>query len=231
MQWLQMALLGFFGYTLANGALFWSMRFLTATTVSFLMGLVSITSLLGAAAIFKEIPNRFQFLGIVITLIGMMLFFQNGLRSGEPIGLAIFALALIGFTAFALLSRAFAAYNQLDTLTLTALPLALGGGLMLAIAIHFEGIPSASYKTWGTILFLAVINTALGYILYFSAIKFLQAFELNMILNLTPMWTAILGYLLLGEILIPLKWTGIVIVMIGMLIIQKETVTRRLSLH
>ena len=33
--WWQMALLGFSAYTLANGALFWALRFLPATTGSF----------------------------------------------------------------------------------------------------------------------------------------------------------------------------------------------------
>ena len=231
MQWLHMGLLGFCGYVLANGALFWALQHLTATTVSFLMGLVSVTSLLGGAILFNEIPNRSQFLGILVTFTGMALFFQSGLRSGEPLGLAIFALALAGFTAFALISRAVAAHNQIDTLILTALPLALGGGLMLAIAIHFEGIPRVSCRTWGIIFILAAMNTALGYLLYFNAIKFLQTFEMNMILNLTPIWTAILGWLLLGEVLISKEWAGIVVVIVGMLLIQKETATRRLSLH
>jgi len=229
MQWLHMALLGLFGYTLANGALFWTLQFLPATTVSFLMGSVSITTLLGGAILFNEIPNRFQFLGILVTLTGMVLFFQNGLKSGEPLGLAIFILALAGFTAFALLSRAVTVHDQIDALTLTALPLALGGGLMLVIAIHFEGIPNASYKTWGTILFLAAINTALGYLLYFKAIRFLQTFELNMMLNLAPIWTAILEWLLLGGFLVLTKWVGIAIVILGMFFIQKETAAKWLS--
>lgn len=219
-QWLRMALLGFSAYTLGNGALFWALRFLPATTGSFLMSLITVTVLLGGAFWLREIPNRLQAAGILIALAGMALFFSPGLKPGEPLGLALFALALLGFTLFSLLSRAAAIDRQVDTLTLTALPLAIGGGLLLAIALPLEGLPSASFQTWGLILFLAAINTALGYVLYNHALQSLQAFELNVLLGLTPIWTALLGWLLIGEVLIGLQWAGIFVVMLGVLLAQ-----------
>ncbi len=53
-QWLRMALLGFSAYTLANGALFWALRFLPATTGSFLMSLITVTVLLGGIFWLRE---------------------------------------------------------------------------------------------------------------------------------------------------------------------------------
>jgi drug/metabolite transporter (DMT)-like permease len=227
-QWLFMALLGFSAYTLANGALFWALQFLPATTGSFLMSLVTITVLLGGAFWLREIPNLRQFAGILIVLAGMTLFFSLGLKSGEPLGLAIFMLALLGFTMFNLLSRVAARERQVDTLTLTALPLAIGGGLLLAIAIPMEGIPSASPRTWGLVLLLAAINTALGYVLYNHALQSLQAFEMNVLLNLTPIWTALLGWILLGEILAIRQWAGIFIVIVGVMLVQGRNHKKRL---
>jgi len=219
-QWLRMALLGFSAYTLANGALFWALRFLPATTGSFLMSLITVTVLLGGVLWLREIPGRVQVIGILIVLAGMALFFSSGLKPGEPLGLAIFALALIGFTLFGLLSRVAAIERQMDTLTLTALPLAIGGGLLLAIAIPVEGIPSASPRTWGLVLLLAAINTALGYVLYNHALQSLQAFEMNVLLNMTPIWTALLGWLLLDENLIVSQWIGIFTVIGGIMLVQ-----------
>ncbi len=221
-QWLRMALLGFGAYTLGNGALFWALRFLPATTASFMMGLITVTALLGGALWLREIPSRLQAAGILIALAGTALFFSPGLKPGEPLGLGIFALALIGFTLFSLLSRAAAIDRQVDTLTLTALPLAIGGGLLVVIAAPIEGLPSASFQTWGLILFLAAINTALGYVLYNHALQSLQAFEMNVMLNLSPIWTALLGWLLIGEVLVGLQWAGIFVVMLGVLLAQQR---------
>jgi drug/metabolite transporter (DMT)-like permease len=219
-QWLRMALLGFSSYTLGNGALIWALRFLPATTASFLMSLITITVLLGGIFLLREIPNLLQAIGILIVLAGMALFFSPGLKPGEPLGLGIFAMALIGFTLFGLLSRMAAIDRQIDTLTLTAFPLAIGGGLLLVMALPLEGIPSASPQIWGLILLLAVINTALGYVIFNHALQSFQAFEMNVLLNLSPIWTALLGWSLLGEILVGQQWAGIFVVIVGVLLVQ-----------
>ena len=78
-----------------------------------------------------------QTIGILILLAGMATFFSSGLKPGEPLGLAIFALAMAGFTSFGLLSRVAALDRQVDMLTITALPLAIGGGLLLVVASRF----------------------------------------------------------------------------------------------
>ena len=221
-QWFRMALLGVSAYTLGNGALFWALQFLPATTGSFMMSLVTITVLLGGAFWLHEIPGRLQLFGVLIAFTGMILFFSPGLKPGEPLGMEIFGLALIGFTLFNLLSRVAAIDRQVNMLTLTALPLFIGGGLLLAIAIPFEGFPHASLTTWSLVLFLAVVNTALGYWLYNHALRSLQAFEMNVILNLSPIWTALLGWLLLDEALIQRQWMGLFVVLVGVILVQRR---------
>ena len=129
---------------------------------------------------------------------------------------------MLGFTLFGLLSRAAALDRQVDTLTLTAFPLAIGGGLLLAIAVPLEGLPSASPQTWGLVLLLAAINTAVGYVLYNHSLRALQAFEMNVLLNLSPAWTALLGRLLLGELLTNSQWAGMLVVIAGIMLVQKQ---------
>ena len=226
-QWGRMALLGLSAYTLGNGALFWSLQYLPATTGSFMMSLITITVLLGGIFWLQEIPTLLQILGILIALTGMSIFFSPGLSPGELLGIAIFLLALVGFTLFNLLSRIAARDRKVDTLTLTAMPLAIGGGLLLAIAIPVEGLPHASFQTWMLILLLAAVNTALGYVLYNHAIQVLQAFQMNVILNLSPIWTAMLGWLLLGEAFVDRQWIGIFVVVAGVILVQKRKHKKR----
>ena len=122
------------------------------------MSLITPAVLLGGIFWLHEMPNRSQIAGILIAMAGMTLFFSPGLKPGEPVGLTILGLALLGFTSFGLLSRAAALDRQIGTLTLTALPLAIGGGLLLAIALPIEGPPNASLQTWGLVLFLAGVK-------------------------------------------------------------------------
>ncbi len=221
-QWLYMGLLGLSAYTIGNGAMFWALQYLPATTVSFLMGVITISVLLGGILWLKEIPTWFQGIGILVTLGGMALFFSPGLKPGEPLGLAILSIGLVGFTLFGLLGRHVARNRNVETLSLTAIPLAIGGGLLLAVAIPLEGLPNASLGTWGLVLWLAAINTALGYVLYNHALQSLSAFEMNVLLNLSPVWTALMGWLLLDEILTTLQVAGMIVVILGVMLVQKR---------
>jgi len=111
--------------------------------------------------------------------------------------------------------------QKVDTLALTAIPLALGGGLLLLIALPLEGLPHASPQTWGLVLWLAAVNTALGYVLYNHSLQVLTAFEMNVMLNLSPLWTAIMGWFLLNERLTVLQWIGMLVVLLGVALVQR----------
>lgn len=204
--WLQLLFIGLSAYTIGNGAMFWSLKFLPATTVSFMMGMITLFVLFGSVLWLRELPTRLQTIGILVTLGGTVLFFSIGLKPGEPLGMAILTIGLISFTIFGVLGRDAARVQKVDTLALTAIPLALGGGLLLLIALPLEGLPHASPGTWGLVLWLAAVNTALAYVLYNHALQVLTAFEINVMLNLSPVLTAIMGWFLLNERLTVLQW-------------------------
>lgn len=218
--WMRLLLLGVCAYTLGNGATFWALQYLPATTVSFLMSLVTLLVLFGGTLWLGEIPGPIQVVGVLVTLGGMALFFSGGIRAGEPLGLAIMSLGLLAFAAFGLLGRDSAREGETDTLTLTAIPLALGGGLLLLIALPLEGLPRASLPVWGLVLWLAAVNTALGYFIYNHALQTLRAFEMNLLLNLSPIWTALMSVVAFAERLTTCQWAAILIVMAGVGLVQ-----------
>jgi drug/metabolite transporter (DMT)-like permease len=221
--WVQLALIGVSSYTLANSATFWSLRYLTATTVSFLMGLTTLLVFFGGIIWLKEIPNRLQTTGIILTLVGTGMFFSVGLKPGEPLGILLMGLALLCFTVFGILGRNTARAQTVDTLSLTAYPLAIGGGLLLLVAIPIEGIPHASLQTWGLVAWLAAINTALAYVLYNHSLQVLTAFQMNVLLNLAPLFTALMSWLLLSEQLSLVQFIGMVVVIVGVGLVQSRS--------
>lgn len=221
-MWLCLLLIGLSAYTIGNGAMFWSLKYLPATTVSFMMSMITLLVLFGSILWLKEIPTRLQTVGILVTLGGTALFFLVGLKPGEPLGMAILSIGLISFTLFGVLGREAARGQKVDTLSLTAIPLALGGGLLLLVALPLEGLPHASPGTWGLVLWLAAVNTALGYILYNHALQVLTAFEMNVMLNLSPLWTALMAWFLLSERLLLWQWIGMVIVVVGVALVQRR---------
>jgi len=218
--WWMLLLLGISSYAIGNGVFFVALEYLPTTTASFMMGLKPLLVLLAGVLFLKEMPTRLQLVGIVVSLGGSVAFFINGLTAGSPVGLLIAAIAVSGYASFGIFGRALAREEQVGTLLRTALPLALGGGLMLLAAIPLEGIPALSPRGWGLISILAVVNTTIGYLLHNYAIRTLYAFEMDIFLSLTPLGTALLAWLMLDEIMPPNQIAGMVIVILGVALVQ-----------
>ncbi len=227
--WLVLCLIGLSAYTIGNGAFFWGLKYIPATMTSFLMSVNPILILLAGIWWLKEVPTRIQVVGVVVCLAGSVLFFFNGLKADEPLGLMITVVGLLGFAFFGILSRAVARERQTDTLTLTAVPLGFGGGILLILALIFEGLPDISLRVGGILLWLALANTAVAYTLYNHSLRILTALEMNVMLNLSPLGTALLAWLLLGEKVTVIQLVGMVVLIVGVVLVQQRT-QRRLEI-
>ncbi len=219
--WLRLILIGVSAYTIGNGALFWGLKYIPATTGSFMLSLIPLFVLAGGALLLREIPTGWQIFGVFLSLVGSVLFFSSGMGPGEPKGIAVVSIGLVGILGFNLLGRGIARDGKLDTLTLTTLPLAIGGILSMLLALIVEGIPQFTPKSIIIVLFLAVVNTSLGYLLYNHSLRELTALEMNMILNLSPLFTAILSWVLLGETLGTIQILGMLVVIVGVIFVQR----------
>jgi probable blue pigment (indigoidine) exporter len=184
------------------------------------MSILPLTILFTGAIWLKERPTSGQLVGVFIALTGSILFFWPGLKPGEPFGIMIVAVGLVGFTTFGILGREIARNKLVDTLSLTALPLGFGGGVLLIVALVLEGLPASHPIAWAIVLWLALVNTAVGYALYNHSLQILTALEMNMFLNLAPLATALLAWLLLDETLVAIQITGIIAVISGVILVQ-----------
>jgi drug/metabolite transporter (DMT)-like permease len=127
---------------------------------------------------------------------------------------------LAGNAMFGVLGRKVILSRQVDSLSLTAIPLGVGGGVLLPTALAIEGLPRLSITGLGIVLWLALINTALVFWLYNHALRQLIAFEMSVVVNLTPLVTAVWAWLLLKEKLSSLQVLGMITVIIGIGLVQ-----------
>jgi drug/metabolite transporter (DMT)-like permease len=227
-RWIKLFIMGLCAYTIGNGTLFWGLQYVPATTGSFLISLTPLPILFLGIFRLREIPTRWQLLGLLLTLGGCAIFFSPGLGAGDPIGVGIIASGLLGFAIFAILAREIARERQVNTLTLTAIPLGFGGAALL-LAAPLEGPPRISPAGWGIILWLALINTVIAYMLYHHSLRVLTALELNVLLNLSPLGTALLAAILLNERLTSLQFVGIIIAIIGVVVVQWRNRTAKVT--
>jgi drug/metabolite transporter (DMT)-like permease len=218
--WKRLCFAGISAYAIGNGALFWGLTVVPATTGAFLLSFTPLLVLFMSRFWLREQPTSRQTGGVFITLLGGAFFFLPGLNHGEFLGIGVILVGLFGFAIFSIIGRGIAREQEADTLALTAVPLATGGGVLLIGTLLLEGWPSFPLVAWMIVLTLAGVNTAVAYMLYNQALQSMTALEMNVLMNLMPMTTAVFAWLFLGDELHPLQLAGILIVVIGIGIVQ-----------
>jgi drug/metabolite transporter (DMT)-like permease len=221
--WLKLFLLGLSAFAIGNGALFWGMQYTSATTASFMLNLTPLIVLFVSVPWLREAPTRLQVAGVLICIAGGWLYFAEGLSVDQPWALLIMLIALLAFAFFGLLGRDLSRLRTASPLALAAFPLGMGGAIALLVGLTVEGLPAAPLEGWLIILWLGAINTAFAYMLYYHALQVLTALELNTILNLSPLVTGLLAWLLLGDLLVRSQLLGIIVVIAGVVIVQANS--------
>lgn len=220
--WIRFTAMGISFYVIANGSLFLGLKLIPATTAALLLSLVPLLVLFMSVLWLREVPSFLQALAVVICIGGSVLFFSQGVKSGEPAGIVIVAIGLLGNAAFTIMGRDIARAGAIDTVSLTAVPLAIGAAILLPIALIVEGLPRFSPQGWSIVVVLALLNTLGAYLLYNHVLRVLTAIELTVLLNLTPLVTAGWAWLALGSRLSGRQLAGMLVVLVSVSMIQLQ---------
>lgn len=217
----QLAALGVFSFTIGNGFVGFALEHLSSTSVSLLSNLSAPLIMIAGMAFLKESPAPIQILGVLVVFGGMALYFNPREFAEFNIGYLFMVISLLSFTAYNLLGRYLARSGAMPFLIQTTIPFIIGGGILLILAFIFEGMPVFTLKALLIILFMALFNSITGYILYNQALADLTAIEVNIILKLSPFFTAFYAWLLLGERITPLQILAMLIAFAGIYLVQR----------
>lgn len=219
-QWIHLFIMGLCAYTIGNGALFWGLKYLPAITGSFLFSLLPLPVLFLGIIWLREMPKGWQVVGFLVALGGSALFFSPDLKAREPLAVVVVSLGVLAFSFYGVLSRKLAKDKSVSIIQLAAIPLGFGGGFLLVLGLITEGMFSLSLPGLAIILWLAVINTVFAYLLFYHSLRVLTALELHVLLNLSPLGTAVLAGLILGERLTSTQIVGMITVIVGVSLVQ-----------
>ncbi len=229
-EWLQLSAMGIFQYTIGNAALFFALQTMSATSGSLALSLVPIPVLLFSAIFLHERPRGLQLIGVLIAVVGSLLFFSPGIKTQQPIGLVALSITIVSFSIFPILGRRFARERSLDNITLTSIPLGIGGGALLVLALFVEGLPRMPLQAWGLIIGLASVNTLLAYLLYNHSLQHLTAVQVNVMLNLAPIGTALIAWWALGERITSFQMVAMFMVIAGASLAQRRISNRGIEI-
>jgi drug/metabolite transporter (DMT)-like permease len=101
--------------------------------------------------------------------------------------------------------------------------LTLAALYMLPLSLLIEqpyNLPMPSLKATGSLLFLAIFGTAIGFMVYYAAVEHINASNLSMVTYIIPIIGTILGVVVLGEQLNWNTYVGCTLILLGVMTVN-----------
>lgn len=215
-DWLRLGFMGFAGFAIGSIMLLKGLENLDATTSAFLLNGIPVLTFLLGAAFLNEKPTSFQWLGLVVTLAGVVVFFGMSVHLDDLYSIGLTLIGVLVLTFNGLIGRSLAREKVVDPLTLSAVPMGIGGFTILLIS-PLHTFPPRS--TWGIMLWLIVPSSMIAFLIWNHARQKLKAFEMSITVNLMPIGTALIAPLLIGETISGRAWAGMLVTLVGVLLV------------
>lgn len=212
-------LLGCSGMMLALHFLLWmgSLKYTSVASSTMIMALEPVFIMLGAYILYKERSTAAAILGLAIAIFGVV-FIGWGDIGLSPDNMKGDLLSIGGTVAVAVHMLIGQKLVARMPSYLYSLIVFISAVLVFAIYNLLSGIPFFAYpaREWGIFILLAVVPTVFGHILFNWLLQYASATTVSMNILGEPVGASILAFLLLGEALTGLQWTGGVLVMGGL---------------
>lgn len=220
-DWLRLLLLGVMCYAVTQGLQFISLYYMPAMTTSLMLSFTTVIVAILGIVFLKEQPTWMQWLGSLISLIGMLVYLLPIQANQLPlIGFVVVILCVLANAVSSLLGRAVNRSHAIDPLTVTVISMGVGGILLLLIGLLTQGLPHLSLLNWLIILWLALVNSALAFTLWNHSLRTLSAVESSTINNTMLFQIAIIAWIFLAEPLSPKILLGLLLAGIGTYLVQ-----------
>lgn len=220
-DWAKLILLGVVYYALAQGGQFVALAFLPSITVSLILNISPLLIAIFAIFTLREIPTWIQWLGVILNTVGIFIFFYpNGFQSGVIWGFLAALVSLLANTLGGILGRNMNKGGQMRPIPLTVISMGTGALLMLFAGIITQGIPRVGLLSWGIIILLAVVNTALTFTIWNYTLQTLTAIESAIINSTMMIQVTILSWVFLHERVDIQGIIGLILVAVGTIVVQ-----------
>jgi drug/metabolite transporter (DMT)-like permease len=218
-------LLGFLGLVIYHLGLNYGEIYISASAASLIIATIPIFTVIFAVVFLKEKITKKIAIGIPLSLTGVVIISLTG-TSTSP-----FEITYISAAAAVLISALMGAgytimgkklLQRYSALSLTVYAFLFGslGLLPLLSPSLIAEVTSLTWRGWGAVLFLAVLPTVVGYVLWYVALEIKTASEISVFLYFIPVLSTIISYFLFQESITWLFVFGGALVIGGLIIVN-----------
>lgn len=203
------------------GFLVYAVQATNASTAGFLTGTTVVLVPLIESVIHRRLPRTGVALSILIVLAGLFLLTVTtkvNLDFGALYGL----LGALGYAIHIILFDWIAKHDDPFPISIIQLGVASLWGAVLMILIETPAWPATALQ-WGAVLILGLVCGGYGFIVQPLAQKHADPATIGIIFSLEPVFSALLSYVFLHEILSSRGYLGAVLIFVGVILANLST--------
>lgn len=184
----------------------------------------------------RERITRNNIIGIIVSTLGMLLLILTGSSNfelGNPWGILLAVLTVSSSVGYSVILRripthysALSIVFYVQSISLILFYILFGGACLFT-----DYSPLVSPAVWGegqclqsllSVGYLAVFASVMAFVLFCFTVRYIGVTRANVFNNIRPVFTALLMLFIFDEQLPFLKWLGIVVIIVGLFISQKQ---------
>ena len=220
-EWRRLAILGLVFYAMTQGGQFITLNHLEAVTFSLILNFSTLLVAVFGIVVLKEMPSRWQWIGMAVFIIGVLLYFAPAARpDGQALGFVLAGFTVGANAVAAVLGRSVNRDGRTSPFVVTVISMGTGAIILLVVGLAVQGLPPVGLSVWAVIVWLALVNTAVAFFLWNKTLQILTAVESSIINNTMLVQIAVLAWLFLDEKLTPQGIVGLVLAAVGVLIVN-----------
>ncbi len=231
-HWIKLILLAFTMYFLTQGAQFLGLYYLPAIQVSLILNFTPVLVLLFATKYINESPTKNNICGMVIFLLGVVLyFFPMDTEWGSTIGYIVMFVGLFSNAIATVLGRNINKTKTVSPTVVTSVSMGIGGLLLLMTGVASEPFPVLTSTSIYLIVWLAIVNTAIAFTIWNKTMQVLSSIETSIINNTMLIQIAILAWIFLDETVTVKAVVSLLIITFGAFLVQYRKKKRVLPIE
>ncbi|HUG34106.1 MAG TPA: EamA family transporter [Anaerolineales bacterium] len=220
-EWERLILLGILYYAATQGAIFLALAHLPAVTVNLLWSFSTVIVAMLGVVWLSEKPTIIQWTGILLAVLGAVIYFYPvSILQNQMIGVIVAWVGILANAISSILGRDINRSERQSPLVVTVISMGAGSFLLLVAGFAVEETPVLNLKSWGILLWLALVNTAFAFTLWNHTLRTLTAMESSIINGTMLIWIPILAIVFLGETITGREISGLIVTGLGTLIVQ-----------
>lgn len=224
-HWKWLAVMGVIGFTGFNASFYLAALYTTAINIGIIQGSIPVMVLAGAFLVHRTPITALQAIGIVVTVAGVVLLAARGslqllLALAFNFGDLLMLIACLGYSAYTVALRNRPPISPQPFFLGLSLVALISSLPLLAIELAQGTAQWPDLKGFLIILYVAVLPGFVAQLLFMRGVELIGPGRAGLWVNLVPVWAAILGPLILGEVFAWYHAAALVLVLGGIAIAE-----------